>query len=49
MNENRIIDLIAEIEDEMDQLDKLGVDIEKTRTTMNKQTAGRLDPIQMTV
>ncbi len=34
MNENRIVDLIAEIEDELVQLDKLATDIVKTRATL---------------
>jgi hypothetical protein len=34
MNKNNIVDLIAEIEDEVLQLDKLAINIEKTRATL---------------
>jgi hypothetical protein len=41
MNENNIIDLIAEIGDELDQLEKLAVEIEKIRATLPVEPAER--------
>ena len=41
MNKNNIVDLIAEIEDEVNQLNKLAIDVEKTRVTLPSEPEER--------